>query len=68
MSGPRATAIIIIANARSIMSLLDGVMLPVMHRVTNDESAGVARMPTWDDYSGPRKITAGIYAGTYGGA
>lgn len=38
-------------------------MLPVMHRVTNDESAGLARMSTWDDYSGPRKITAGIYAG-----
>lgn len=50
-------------NACSIMSLPDGVMLPVMHRVTNDESAGFARMPTWDDYSGPRKITAGTYVG-----
>lgn len=63
LSGPRATTIIIIANVRSIMSLLDSVMLPVMHRVTNDESAGLARMPTWDDYSGPRKIIAGIYVG-----
>lgn len=35
-----------------------------MHRVTNDESAGFARMPTWDDYSGPRKITAGTYVGS----
>jgi len=59
VSGPRATVIIIIANVRSIMSLLDGVMLPVMHRVTNDESDGLARMPTWDDYSGLRKITTG---------
>jgi len=38
-------------------------MLPVMHRVTNDETAGLARMPTWDDYSRPRKITVGTYAG-----
>lgn len=34
------------------------VMLPVMHRVTNDESAGLARIPTWNDYSEPRKISA----------
>ena len=63
VSGPRATVIIIIVNVRSIMSLPDGVMLPVMHRVTNDESDGLARMPTWDDYSGLRKITTRTYAG-----
>lgn len=50
-------------HAVHIMSLPDGVMLPVMHRVTNDESAGLARMPTWDDYSGLRKITMRTYAG-----